>query len=51
MVAAFLLLAAGWALYRAHVFLGETEARQIELAEPDEIWRDIADASVRARMH
>lgn len=51
MLASLLLLAAAWTLYRAHVWMGEAERRQIELTEPDEVWRDIAAATRRGRMH
>ena len=47
----FLLLAFAWLVYRWDAFMSASERRQIETAEPDELWWDIYDAANRSQMN
>ena len=51
LVPVVLLAAVVWALFRWDAFMADAERREIELAEPDELWDDIADATARSTMN
>ena len=51
LVPVVLLIFAVWAIRRWDAFMADAERREIELAEPDELWDDIADATARSTMN